>query len=118
MWSRPWWLPGTSWAASATCKWTTNGPFVARTAPPRGFGRLIRVCLDLRAAVHFSPEAEPWRKGIVERFNDVYDQLCFRPQQCRDLAHVREELHGFETFHNPQQRSAKLGSRTPWHVHT
>jgi len=85
---------------------------------PRSFGLLIRLCLYLRVAVPCIPEAEPWRHGIVERFNDVYDKLCFRPQQFRDLAHVRDELPCFETFHNTQHRDAKLGRRTPWAVHT
>ena len=67
---------------------------------PRSFGLLIRVCLPLRIAVHCIPEAEPWRNGIVERCNDVDDKLCFRPQQLRYLAHVREELPRFEAFHN------------------
>lgn len=85
---------------------------------PRSFGLLIRFCLYLRVAIHFIPEGEPWHHGIVERFNAVYDKLCFRPQPFRDLAHVRDELPRFETFHNTQHRYAKLGSRTPWEVHT
>jgi putative transposase len=85
---------------------------------PRSFGLLIRLCLYLRVEVHFIPAGEPWRTGIVERFNDVYDKLFFRPRPFRDLAHVRAELPCFETFHNTQHRYAKLGSRTPWEVHT
>ncbi len=85
---------------------------------PRSFGLLIRLCLYLGVEVVFIPEREPWRNGIVERFNDVYDKLFFRPQQFRDVAHVREELSHFETFHNTQHRYAKLGQRPPWEVHT
>ena len=85
---------------------------------PRSFGLLIRLCLYLRVEVHFIPDGEPWRNGIVERFNDVYDKLCFWPQPFGDLTHIREELPRFETFHNTQHRYAKLGCRTPWEVHT
>lgn len=46
---------------------------------PRSFGLLIRLCLYLGVEVVFIPEGERWRNGIVERFNDVYDKLCFRP---------------------------------------
>jgi putative transposase len=85
---------------------------------PRSFGLLLRLCLYLGVAVLFIPEREPWRNGIVERFNDVYDKLFWRPQQFRDLAHLREELLHFETFQNTQHRYAKLGQQPPWAVHT
>jgi Homeodomain-like domain len=48
----------------------------------------------------------------------VCQLLFFRPQPFGDLAHIREELPRFETFHNTQHRYAKLGSRTHWEVHT
>jgi putative transposase len=66
----------------------------------------------------FIPPGEPWRNGIVERFNDVYDKLFFRPQQFKSLARLRTELLHFETFHNHSHRYAKLAQRTPWSVHT
>ncbi|MFQ5932999.1 MAG: helix-turn-helix domain-containing protein [Nitrospiraceae bacterium] len=85
---------------------------------PRSFGLLIRLCLYLGVEVIFIPDEEPWRSGIVERFNDVYDKLFLRSQSFRDVAHVATELPHFETFHNTQHRYAKLGQRTPWEVHT
>ena len=85
---------------------------------PRSFGLLIRLCLYLGVEARFIPEGEPWRNGIIERFNDVYDKLFFRSQRFPDLAHLRRELPGFEAFHNTQHRYAKLGQRTPWAVHT
>jgi putative transposase len=85
---------------------------------PRSCGLLIRLCLYLGVEVVFIPEGEPWRNGIVERVNDVYDKLFWRPQQFRHLAHIRQELPHFETFHNAQHRYAKLGQRPPWEVHS
>ena len=85
---------------------------------PRSFGLLIRLCLSLGVEVRFIPEGEPWRNGVIERFNDVYDKLFFRPQRFRDLEPLRTELPVFERFHNTQHRYAKLGQRTPWDVHT
>jgi putative transposase len=96
-----------------------NAPaFRGANRHPRGFGLLIRPCLDPRVAVHFIAAGEPGRNGIVERCNDVYAKLFCRPQPFRDRAHRREELPSFETFHNPQHRAAKRGSRTPWEGHT
>lgn len=85
---------------------------------PRSFGLLIRLCLFLGVQPLFIPEGEPWRNGIIERFNDVYDKLFFRSQTFRNSAHVRKELPDFETFHNTQHRYAKLNQRVPWDVHT
>ncbi len=84
---------------------------------PRSFGRLIRLCLYLRVELVFIPQREPWRNGIVEKFNDVYDKLFLRQQQFKNLAHLQRELAQFETFHNNYHRYAKLGQRTPWSVH-
>ena len=85
---------------------------------PRSLGLLIRLCLYLGVEIVFIPEAEPWRNGIVERFNDVYDKLFFRSQRFRNVEHLAAELVRFETFHNTQHRYAKLGQRVPWEVHT
>lgn len=85
---------------------------------PRSFGLFLRLCLSLGVEVVFIPEGEPWRNGIIERFNDVYDKLFLRSQWFRDLAHLRAELPRFEVFHNTQHRYAKLGQRTPWEVYT
>lgn len=84
---------------------------------PHSFGLLIRLCLYLGVEIVFIPEGEPWRNGVVERFNDVYDKLFLRPQYFTDFAHLQRELHHFETFHNRNHRYAKLGQRVPWTVH-
>jgi transposase InsO family protein len=84
---------------------------------PRSFGLLIRLCLHLGVEVVFIPEREPWRNGLIERFNHVYDQLFWRSQTFRDRAHLAAELPGFEVFHNTQHRYATLGQHTPWDVH-
>jgi transposase InsO family protein len=85
---------------------------------PHSFGLLIRLCLYLQVEIVFIPPGEPWRNGIVEKFNDVYDKLFFRPQQFKSLARLQAELLRFENFHNRSHRYAKLAQRTPWPVHT
>lgn len=84
---------------------------------PRSFGLLVRTCLQLGVEVSFIPEGEPWRNGIVERFNDVYDKLFIRQQQFHGLEHLQRELAEFERFHNHHHRYAKPGQRTPWALH-
>jgi transposase InsO family protein len=85
---------------------------------PRSFGLLIRLCLYLGVEIVFIPPGQPWRNGIVEKFNDVYDKLFFRRQQFKNLARLQSELRQFESFHNRSHRYSKLRQRTPWHVHT
>ena len=85
---------------------------------PRSFGLLIRVCLYLSVEIVFIPPGQPWRNGIVEKFNDVYDKLFFRRQQFKHLGRLRSELRRFESFHNRSHRYSKLRQRTPWYVHT
>lgn len=85
---------------------------------PRSFGLLIRLCLYVGVELVFIPEGEPWRNGVIERFNDVYDKLFFHSQHFRDRERLQQELPHFEVFHNTHHRYAKLGQRTPWEVHT
>jgi putative transposase len=85
---------------------------------PRSFGLLIRLCLYLGVEIIFIPPGQPWRNGIVEKFNDVYDKLFFRRQQFKSLADLQSELLNFEAFHNRSHRYSKLRQRAPWHVHT
>jgi putative transposase len=84
---------------------------------PRTFGLLVRLCLHVGTEVVFIPEGEPWRNGIIERFNDTYDKSFLRSQHFRSLAHLRRELRTFERFHNEHHRYAKLGQRTPRAIH-
>lgn len=85
---------------------------------PRSFGLLIRLCLYLGIEIVFIPPGQPWRNGIVEKFNDVYDKLFFRRQHFKNLGHLQCELRRFESFHNRSHRYSKLRQRTPWRVHT
>ena len=50
---------------------------------PAGLGPLIRLCLAMGVEPWFIPPAEPWRNGIVEKFNDRWQQFgpLRRPRQ-------------------------------------
>jgi hypothetical protein len=85
---------------------------------PRNFGLLLHLCLHAGVEVVFIPEAEPWRNGIVERFNDTHDKTFFRRQRFTSLEALRRETCVFEQFHNCHHRYAKLGQRTPNNVHS
>ena len=85
---------------------------------PRSFGKVIRLCLYLGVEIIFIPESEPWRQGIIERFNNVYDKTFFREQKFKDLQHLKDESIIFSNFHNQNHSYSKLKGRTPSKVHT
>ena len=72
-----------------------------------------RLCLHLGIRVRFIPFGEPWRNGVVEHFNEVFDKRFFRTERFRDLAHLVERAAGFETFHNTHHRYSALRGATP-----
>jgi hypothetical protein len=84
---------------------------------PRTFGDVIKLCLCLGVEIIFIPEAEPWRQGVIEKFNDVYDKMFFRYQVFKDFAHLNKESLVFENFHNNNHRYGKLKGKAPWAVH-
>jgi len=85
---------------------------------PRTFGDVIKLCLYLGIEPIFIPEAEPWRQGVIEKFNDVYDKMFFRAQIFKDFDHLSKESQVFENFHNNNHRYSKLKGKTPWAVHS
>lgn len=44
------------------------------------FGPVVATCLDLGVTPRFIPLREPWRNGVVEHFNDVWDKSFFRTE--------------------------------------
>jgi len=85
---------------------------------PRTLGDVIKLCLYLGVEPIFIPKAEPWRQGVIEKFNDVYDKMFFRTQIFKDFDHLSKESQVFENFHNNNHRYSKLKGKTPWAVHS
>jgi putative transposase len=81
--------------------------------PPRAstFGPVVATCLDLGVTARFAPIREPWRNGVVEHFNDVWDKSFFRTARYPDLDILRQRTATFEAFHNARHRySAHKGA--------
>jgi transposase InsO family protein len=87
--------------------------FYGSQAHPRGLGPLIRLCLAHNIEPWFIPPAEPWRNGIIEKFNDLWQQLGPLRTTQRSLATVARASRAFEDRHNARYRYSKLGGRTP-----
>ena len=86
---------------------------------PRSLGLVLRMCLALGVQVIFIPVAEPWRNGLVEKFQDVFDKSFYRRQFFVSFDHLKKEAKVFEKFRNNNHRCTGIHGRTPaQHVRT
>lgn len=77
------------------------------------FGPVVAMCLDLHVTPRFIPLREPWRNGVVEHFNDVWDKSFFRTERFNSLEHLRTENAAFAAFHNAHHRYAAHKGASP-----
>ena len=80
------------------------------------FGPIVATCLDLEVTPRFIPLREPWRNGVVEHFNDVWDKSFFRTETFGGLDHLRTENDAFIAFHNRHHRYGAHGGASPVEV--
>ena len=118
--------PRPTWVAAGIAQmWGVVGvPAVAqfdnhsnfRGAIPPGwaqFGPVVATCLDLDVVPRFIPLREPWRNGVVEHFNDVWDKSFFRTERFSGLDHLARENAAFVSFHNQHHRYSAHGGASP-----
>ena len=80
---------------------------------PRGMGPLIRLCLLYGVDLWFIPPAEPWRNGVIEKFNDHYRQKFLAKIPMTSRAELRQASLAYEHRHNSTYRYSKLKGQTP-----
>lgn len=80
---------------------------------PRGMGPLIRLCLHYNVEPWFIPVAEPWRNGVIEKFNDHYQQRFLGKITMNTENDLKVQSLEFEQRHNIAYRYSKLGGKTP-----
>lgn len=90
--------------------------FYGSPTHPRGMGSLIRLGLHHRVQLWFIPPSEPWRNGVVEKFNDHYQQKFLARTELVDEAALRAHSQAFEQRHNASYRYSKWGGATPLQV--
>lgn len=87
--------------------------FFGSPTHPRGMGPLIRLCLHHGVEPWFIPMSEPWRNGLVEQFNDHYQQKFLGKVIMSSAEELRTGTLAFEQRHNARYRYSKLGGKTP-----
>ncbi len=80
---------------------------------PRSFGAVIRFALSQGVAVVFIPVAEPWRNGIIEKFNHTYQKRFLQAYTFKSLEELSAHEQAFTDFHNTHHRYSTLGQKTP-----
>ena len=80
---------------------------------PRSFGKVVRFALGQGVAVVFIPVAEPWRNGIIEKFNHTYQQKFLRAHTFENLEKLTNQEQAFIGFHDSKHRYSSQGHKTP-----
>lgn len=73
----------------------------------------VWLACSLGVRVRFIPFGEPWRNGVIEHFNDVFDKRFFRTERFDDLRALKRQAAAFERFHNSSHRYSVLKRATP-----
>ncbi len=76
-------------------------------------GPLIRLCLHYGVNLWFIPLSEPWWNGVVEKFNDHYQQKFLDKVAMSSMTQLRQESLAFEHRHNSTYRYSKIKGKTP-----
>lgn len=87
--------------------------FFGSPTHPRGMGPLIRLCLHNGVEPWFIPMSEPWRNGMIENFNDRYQQMFLGKVVMATKGDLKDGSLAFEQRHNSTFRYSKLGGKTP-----
>jgi transposase InsO family protein len=80
---------------------------------PRATSQFIRLCLRNDVEPWFIPMSEPWRNGMVEQFNDHYQQKFLGKVFMVTADELKTGTLAFEQRHNSKYRYSKLGGKTP-----
>ena len=80
---------------------------------PRNMGQVIRLCLSYGVQPVFIPVREPWRNGVIEKFNDYWDKMFYSKVTMTSQQQLREQSFDFENRHNSKWRYSALNSKTP-----
>lgn len=80
---------------------------------PRSFGSVVRFALSQGVAVVFIPVKEPWRNGMIEKFNHTYQKNFLQAYTFNSLEHLSSQQTSFIDFHNSHHRYSSQGHKTP-----
>ena len=68
--------------------------------------KFLRLCLHVGVHVLFVPFAEPWRQGVVEKFNDFLAKQFFATHRFADLTELCCQAGAFQQYCHQRRLSA------------
>ncbi len=80
---------------------------------PRGMSQMMRLCLHNGVEPLFIPPAEPWRNGVVEKFNDHWQQKFLARIRLTGFEALQDAAREFEGKINSKWRYSKTGGVCP-----
>ena len=80
---------------------------------PRSLGIVLRLALSQGVTPIFIPPSEPWRNGIIEKFNSNLNKYFFSPQKFTSFEDVDEKAPEFYDFHNQNHRYSTQKGKCP-----
>lgn len=80
---------------------------------PRSFGSVVRFALSQGVSPVFIPVKEPWRNGIIEKFNHTYQKRFLQVHPFKSLDDLSAKEQSFINFHNSNHRYSSQGHKTP-----
>lgn len=80
---------------------------------PRSLGLVLRLCLYLDITPIFIPVAEPWRNGVIEKFNHNMQTYFFSKQEFKTFEELKTKSADFSIFHNNYHRYSSQNNKTP-----
>lgn len=80
---------------------------------PRSFGSVVRFALSQGVAPVFIPVSEPWRNGVIEKFNHTYQKRFVQTRVFENLEDLSMYEQSFIDFHNSHHRYSSQGHKTP-----
>jgi transposase InsO family protein len=90
--------------------------FIGSQRYPRNMGQVIRLCLVNGVEPVFIPVREPWRNGVVEKFNDHWNKMFFSKVTMATEEQLQEQSFDFENRHNNTWRYSSLKGKPPLSV--
>ena len=79
---------------------------------PRGLGLLLRTALSLNVTPRFIPVGEPWRNGVIERFNQKVEKTLLM-QEHDSFDELLRHSSEFVEVHNNSHHYSTMGHKTP-----
>ena len=83
---------------------------------PHSLGKVLTLCLFMNIQPIIIPPGEPWRNGIIEHFNDTFEQKFFRTEKFLSYQHLITSLKQFISFHNTNHIYSANGGKTPQQI--